>query len=239
MTTRLRTDLLPEIEVPLEIRARAENQYMDIVRSLPQMTTSPFPSKNINQTMELIREAIVNYMEREGSTEDARINVMFSNTDVPMDVESISITLLSRLPGSFEKSTVMDVMSPSKTRTMKPVLREEGEDPDAPGYRRAILGCFYDNIIELTAWARTAKTANDRALWLEDLMEEYQYFFKLSGVNRLMFAERGTDQSLNVNGNIIHGRPLRFYVRTEKIRAVRQKTLEQIYIHVSVNNGVN
>lgn len=229
----LRTELQPEAETPPQIQVIRETQYNNIVQSLPRMARSPSSSKDIHEVFELIREVIVDYQDRQEIAEEAKIRVVLSQTDVDAEIESVSLELLSRLPGSFEKGPPTEI---GKIRNYRPVLREEIDDPDAPGYRQAILGYFYDNTIEVTPWARNMKTVLERASWLETIMDEYAFYFAMAGVNRILFLGRDKTVHLNASGNIIHGCPLKFFVRTEKIRAVREKALEQIIIRASVRN---
>jgi hypothetical protein len=121
-----------------------------------------------------------------------------------------------------------------KVQNLRPIVREILDDPDNPGYRKAILGYFYDNILRITCWARTNKAANARALWLEDVMEEYTWFFVYSGVNRILYQGRGPERYKDVANNRIYGRSVDYFVRTEKLRTISQKTLEEIVINLAV-----
>jgi hypothetical protein len=69
-------------------------------------------------------------------------------------------------------------------------------------------------------------------MWLEEVMEQYLWFFKLSGVSRTLYDGRGQDEVLDISGNKVYGVSLDYFVRTEEIRAISQKTLEVIYIKV-------
>ena len=110
------------------------------------------------------------------------------------------------------------------------------EDPENPGYRRAVLGYWYDNMLTLTAWARTNKAANERALWLENVMEEYTWFFVYSGSQRVLYQGRRAEKLTEVENNKIYGRPIDYFVKTEKLRTVSTKTLEEIVVNLGISS---
>jgi hypothetical protein len=112
--------------------------------------------------------------------------------------------------------------------------REEGDDKENPGYRYVIKGYWYDNLVRFTCWARSNKAANARAEWFEQLMQEYSWWYALQGVNRVLFWDRGSDIVSVVDGNKWYGRPIDFFVRTEKLRVFSEKELEQILIRLDV-----
>ena len=236
----LRDDLLtPEMLADNhQIKIVVQREFQRVVEAATKLpaTATPRPSKNIVEVMELIRQAFIDYETRTHVNEQSKIHVTYEKPDVGMQLETVSICLKSREPGQFAQGKAMG----GGPRNMHPILRETLDDPDNPGYKRAVFGYFYDNILELTPWARTADRANKRALWVEDVMEEYAWFFGFSGVNRLLYYGRGDEDVKNIDGNKIYGRPIRYFVRTEKIRNVSQKTLELIYIRLgTLINEIN
>lgn len=234
----IRTDVLPDelTEERTRIKVSAESHFVNIIANIPERTGSILPAKNINETKELILQSIRDYEERTEVIKDKQIKLLLKEPDLPAEFESISICLEQRLPGVFGQLNPSAAMSSNKPRNMKPILREVEDDPDAPGYKRAILGYFYDNTISLTCWARTAKTADDRALWLEKVMQEYVWYYQLAGINNIYFIGRDKDITKDIENNKIYGRKLLFYVRTESIQALRQKTLEQIYVKLALTS---
>ena len=105
-----------------------------------------------------------------------------------MDLETISIRLVRREPGRFSEGRPYE----GDVRNLRPILRQVYDDPENPGYKRAEMGYWYDNTVRFTCWARTNKEADARALWFEALMEDYKWFYRLRGVNRVLFHGRGT-----------------------------------------------
>jgi hypothetical protein len=97
-----------------------------------------------------------------------------------------------------------------------------------------VFGKWYDNVIGFTVWAQTNKEAIERAFWFEDLMEEYTWFFRASGVGRVLMYEQEEDKIVDNDGQKLYGREIRYFVRIEKISTLSEKTLEQIYLNLSV-----
>ena len=228
----LRTDLLSEdlLRDPLRIKIIAEAQFVESVsRAINARTTTPGTTKNIIEVMDLISQAISDYELRTHTSEDAKIDVVYEKPDKTIEVETISLSFHDRSPGAFSQGRPTE----GKVKNRRPVLREVIDDPDHPGYKRAILGYWYDNILRVTAWARTNKAANQRALWIENLMEEYTWFFTASGVNRILFEGWRQNETLEISGNKYYGRPMDYFVRTEKLWNLSQKTLEQIVIRLA------
>lgn len=233
-TSVLRTDILPDalIESPERVRIVAGTLFNRVVDSTTKFdkTTTIFPSKNIIETMELIQQAIERQESVERRTEDAKALITYEEPDIAADVETISITLATRQPGKYDQGSPME----GRVSQLRPLLREIKEDPEHPGYKIAIIGYWYDNILQITPWARTNKTANQRALWLEGVLEDYTWWFAYSGVNRFVYQGRGKERTLNVQGNKLYGRPINYFVRTERITTKREKELEEILINLQV-----
>jgi len=230
----VRTDLLSEelTKNPERIRVIAETAYNTVVRNavrLDQKTKTPGEAKNILEAMELIKSAIEDYEKRSHSTTDSKIYVTYEEPDKLANLEALTIKLVRREPGMFGQGTAFE----NKTRQLKPLLREELDDPENPGYKRAVLGQYYDNLLRLTCWARTNKAANERSLWLETVMEEYSWFFAYSGVNRVLYFGRAPEQTITVDESKIYGRSLEYFVRTEKLISVSEKELECVAVRLA------
>lgn len=218
-----------------KIKVYAEEAFNAIVEPARQSLdtrTTPGRAKDINEVMSLIEEAIRDYEKREHATEDKKVKFTYEYPDNEAKLEAISVELTRREPGMFSQGAPFE----GNIRQLRPLLRAEYEDPENPGYRRAVLGYCHDNILTLTPWARTNKAVNDRALWLEDLMEEYTWFFRYSGVARILYWGRGEEKQRLISNNPIYGRPINYYVRTEKLRSVSEKELEEICIRVGITS---
>jgi hypothetical protein len=184
-----------------------------------------------------IRQAIENYELRQNTSTENRITFTEDESDRKNKTEIISVKCIRRDPGLFSQGSPYDAGSPAAVKNMTPRLREEINDPEHKGYNIAILGKWFDNVIRLTCWARTNKRVNYRADWLETLMEEYMWWFKAEGIDRLLFVGRKTDiVEGKESDNRWYGRPLDYFVRTEKISMQSEKQIEEILLKTTLAN---
>jgi hypothetical protein len=178
----------------------------------------------------LVRQAIDDYETRASVPPDLKINFTEEEPDAKTEAETITFSLMRREPGGFGQGAPFE----SNVRNLRPIIRENGTDPANPGYRTIVMGYWHDNIVRYTCWARTNKAANARAMWLENMMEEYTWWFTLQGVQRVIYWGQGPDTLVNVDNNRWYGRPIDFYVKTETLRTYSEKTLEQILVRLAV-----
>jgi hypothetical protein len=251
MSEVLRTDILPEALTREQARTIVKSHLDSIIDSGVKLNTgigtgpfdvarskTPGDSKDVYEFCDLVRQAIENRQSLEKTTEEAKIILTSETADIEQVLEAITFSLERRQPGKFSEGAPFE----GDVVNLKPIIREVAKDPDNPGYRKVVLGYWYDNLVRFTCWARTNKEANQRALWFEQLMQDYTWFYRLSGVSRVFFWDRGSDvekatdttSSLQSTTNKYYGRPIVYYVRTEKITALSEKELEQLIISVSL-----
>ena len=194
----------------------------------PSKDTTPGYSKNLQEFYDLVNRALIDYQARAGTNMRNQVNFTEEDPQPKDDTEVISFRLMRREPGAFSQGAPFE----GAIKNMRPIVREEALDPANPDYRFAINGYWYDNIVRFTCWARTNKQANERACWFEDFMEDYTWWFRLQGISRVLYWGRGEDETAVDEGNKWYGRPLNYFVRTEKLRKFEEKKLEQILINL-------
>lgn len=226
----LRPNLIPKDFINTNETIIITPQFSQILQSVNRVDRlrTPGPAKNINEFYDLVRKVVMDFERRENVINDAKIFFTEEEPDFPKDANVIvSFSLVRREPGAFgqgrpfEKDTVKNLI---------PILREEIEDVENPGYKRAILGYIHDNEIKFTIWARTNKVANERALWFEGIMQEYSWYFTSQGVSRCMFYKREKDFVSEVTNVKMYGRPIHYFVKTETLQTISQKKIELIEI---------
>lgn len=191
-------------------------------------TTTLGSSKSLLEFYDLVRRAVDDYESRAEVDQANKVIFTEEEPDVNSGTESIVFSLIERLPGQFAQGEPMS----RNHVNFRPIFREEYADPVNPGYKYLVNGYYYDQIVQFTCWAKTNKVANVRAEWFENMMEEYSWWFKLQGVDRVLFWKRTHDLVTEVNNNKWYGRPIQYFIRTEKIRIFQQKTFEQILIRL-------
>lgn len=189
-------------------------------------------AKSLLEFYDLVRRAIDDYESRQGVDQFHQVKFTEEEPDIKSETESIVFSLMQRVPGQFAQGAPMS----REHVNLRPRFRDSSIDPANKGYRILTNGYYQDQIVRFTCWTNTNKAANARAEWFEDLMEDYSWWFKLQGVDRVLFWERGKDLVTTVNENKWYGRPIDYYVRTEKIRQFHEKTLEEILIRLSTKS---
>lgn len=236
--TDLRTDILPDELTQEESRIIVRRQFDAILgasKSQPDRSQTPGLAKNINEFYELVKLVIDDYNTKAKKTSDSQVFFTQEKPDVVQELPAVTFTLTRREPGRYSEGRPFE----GDVRNLRPLLREEKVDPNNLGYRLAVFGYWHDNIVRFTVWARTNKEANEKALWFEGLMEDYQWFFRVRGVNRMLYWGRGSDEVYDAGGsargvstNKLYGRPIDYFVRTETLRSVSEKEIERIIINL-------
>jgi hypothetical protein len=187
-----------------------------------------FKCKNYFEFCELVKQSLDDYQARLESPK--KINLTWEEPDATGITESITIGLKKREPGAFAQGAPFE----GTVKHLKPLLRESIKDPDAPGYRKAILGKWHDNLIQFTCWAQTNKEAIKLAFWFEEFMNKYEWFYITSGVRRVIFWGQEEDLFLDNQGKKYYGRPLLYFVQTEELTYLSEKEMESICVNLAV-----
>jgi hypothetical protein len=206
------------------------NQFIENFDSgLGERSKTLGKAKSLLEFYDLVRQALNDYEKRASVPDDQRI--LFTEEE-PQDIEArseaITFGLVKRQPGGFGQGPPMT----AQVKNLKHMLREIGNDPSNPGYRSIVVGYWHDNQIRFTCWAKTNKAANARAVWFENFMEEYTWWFTAQGVARVIYQGQGSDISAVVNNNRWFGRPLEYYVKTESLKVFSEKTLDEVIVQL-------
>ena len=190
-------------------------------------------AQDLDGFFSLVNEAIQDRLTRENIAETDR--PIYVEAYPPEDIRSEAITfkLIKREPATTSQGKQMN----HGRQDWRPKLREIVSDPSHPNKKLYVYGLLHDNVIELCCWARTNKAANARALWLERLMDDYRWFLKYRGVSELRYEGRLADQHTETAENKLHSRPLRYYVRTERISTWSANIVTQLLLGVTISDS--
>lgn len=221
---------LTEDQKRIIIRNVFENTISSAVNGgAPARSKTLGKAKSLLEFYDLVRQAKDDYETRQNVIEQYKVIFTEEEPDIISETETITFGLVKRAPGAFSQGAPFE----GNIKNLRPVFRETGPDTANPGYNYAIYGYWHDNLVRFTCWARTNKAANARADWFENMMEDYAWWFKLHGVDRCLFWGRSSDIVTVINDNKWYGRPLDYFVRTEKLRVFSEKQMEEILINVS------
>lgn len=149
--------------------------------------------------------------------------------------EIITYKTYKRMPAGFSQRNIYNT---PEVRVMKPrENRTDIPDPENSGYTIDIFTQKMENIIVFTCWSLTNKEANKRALWLEDVMYEFSPYFGRNGIKVLyMGQDEDIEKVSSPSGKDVthYGRPIHFFVETQKVYKTRNKILDTITTTVEV-----
>lgn len=196
----------------------------------------PVPGQDLPYFFETLSEVFDDYQKRVPKAERDEILLSEEYPPTQLQTETITYRVISRSPGKVSAGRPGPDMSAGARHEWRPRCRYIYDNPEMPNQRTFVMGQYFDNVIEFTCWARTNKVANTRALWLEDLMGIYRFYFKLKGIPEVLFQERLEDITLDqkTGGNSLKGRPMRYLVVTDKTFSVYEPDLRDIVINLGL-----
>ncbi len=123
----------------------------------------------------------------------------------------------------------------------QPVNTETRERPrqsfdtvdEASSYGGVLYGQRFDNVVQFTVFARTAKEANDTLSWFEELM--YNWRGALTALGLQQVIERGRMRDEIIRGNYadsLQVRSTQWSFRTERLIKDISKKIERIYLEI-------
>lgn len=249
-------NILDELSVPEQnILVNLVEGAVDNLEENRHATGAMAPGVSIDEFAQLCGK-VLEEEQRLGNIGD---RVFFRQTFSPMDYgeddlkrefnidgrpnEIISFKILKRTPGSMKGG---NTPHDRRRREIIPHVREIVKDEEYSGYHKYIYGLWFDNSVEFSIWSLNNKTADGLALWFEEVMLKWRWYFLINGVNQVLYTGRGEDnaisEALSSDKNMLKdlrlaSRPLVFYVRTEKIFTVREKDLERIFINIHASTS--
>ena len=198
---------------------------------------TPKPSKNLTEVPELIKEVIEHRHSRQAKgdttlpifTYDQPTDKKYEE-DIQKGKEFIVYSVSMSLPGGRGRGSPFD----QPTKELTPRFREQIDDDENPGYKKAAFGQWFDSVIQLSCWAPTSRRAEELAGWVISTIKEYNWWLAMQGINRFLFWGRQKDKVEEVKGNKFYVKPLEFFVRTEDITIISEKKMEDILISISI-----
>lgn len=207
-------------------------QFMGSLGERGMRAVSRNRAVDIDHLGELLAFAINHTQQLEGTPETNRVEVRQSFADMSFDRPALVWTLDKRLPGQFSSGKI----GTGRVRELMYHRREVIPDPQSASEVLIQSGKKMDNWVTLTICSHDATHANRLAIWLEDFMEEFMWYFCYMGYLRVIFEERTKDEFQEIAGHKFHCRPLKYFIQTEKVSTFRTSILRAIvWIMASVN----
>jgi hypothetical protein len=116
----------------------------------------------------------------------------------------------------------------------KPRYRDTLMHPDIQDEFVELRGQIFDVQVAFDIHALGAEDADDLVEQFDDFIQMYKGFFKLNGVQEIMFHSQGEDQVLTDSRYPIAKRPLQYTIRFEKVTPIFLNQIEQIAVRAHI-----
>lgn len=217
-----------------------ESQINDYLAALGEQSVagkrlrSPSPTNDTDGFFRLVGMALERQQEVDGAKQKIFYAEDFPEKDDNLEGEAIIYSLVDRKPGTFEGQKTGLQMADTNIRHRGKIFQESIEDPDYAGSRVYTYSQWYDNLLRFEIYARTNKIANKRAIWFENFMDDWTWYFKANGIRGLEYKCRESDIRSALDNRKLVCRPMVYFLRTEKITHVREHTLRSLVLASSL-----
>lgn len=204
-----------QIEIDEDLERTIQNPY-DFDISKLYRNTEKF---NLNVFYSLLRDIILDACKRKGLS-DITVTHDYPPTDFSLEKQTvITFKLVRRWPGgNGQDGEAYRVKKPKYAyQYLKEDIIQVNEAPK-------------NHLIEISVWSLKNKEADEIVLWLENLLIHYSWAFELKGAERFYFEERLMDMYEIHEGQKIHSRSLRFFMRYSELTFLSFPALKQMNI---------
>lgn len=104
--------------------------------------------------------------------------------------------------------------------------------PKIPKHKLVVENRLLTHIIEISVWSKSARLANEKVLWLERTLIDHTYLYLIKGAEKFFWESRLADTYMNVSGQPLFQRPLRFYVNLNDFRIKAEPIISVINIGI-------
>lgn len=152
-------------------------------------------------------------------------------SDIDKSLDGIIYRVIGRSPAPM--SGPID----NKEKAQYKPCRRERLNSTNSDYEIEQWGLWMRTIVEFECFSTKNRIAEKRALWLEDVIWDYLWYFQMHGVE-IIYKERLTDRVNKVDKQTYYLKPLTYWVRTEKVYHKLIKKLDSISVRYDIGNTI-
>jgi hypothetical protein len=193
---------------------------------------SPPSGLTIVDFLELVKNAVEHKQTFESIPSDRRLLFLTEDPPEEIDTEGITCELTTRRPGSFSRGPAAQGKIKEVTAHMRAMI----DHPESPGEKLITMGRKHDNFITFYTYAKTNRSSLRRALWFEELMESYRWYFRIFGFNAIQ-EEISKKEIVNIGELKLRRYPIRYIVMTDDTFHVTSQELRDVTLKVTLSNG--
>ena len=205
------------------------DRYLD---TFDRGTRTPASGAELGDFLGMIQTVVTSKQTQEGVPSDKQILVVEDDPPESVDTEAITFYLKTRVPGRFDQGP----SGAGRIKEVVPHQRSVVPHPEAPSQKLVTAGRFYDNWITFNIYARTNKSARDRLLWFERVMDIYNWFFRLYGF-RVVEEGVGHRERMKIDELTVTKYPITYMVRTDDTFQFNTQELKEILIELELSSN--
>jgi hypothetical protein len=214
--------------------SRAVNKYLRDVSSAWQNDKKDFPNTaSIIDFFSLVQNSIRSREASEDVPEDKRLLVLADDPPKEIDTEAITFFLKSRTPGQFSRGSAGN----ARIKEVISHVRSIQQHPEHLGEKLFTMGRFFDNRVGFNIYARDDYTALKRVLWLESVMDNFRWYFRVHGIMQVIEEGVGDKEHVKVGELELTKYPMSYFVRTEDTYQFGSQELKSFEINVEVSTN--
>ena len=178
----------------------------------------------------IAKKLIEDSQNKDEISEEAKVRLVEEYPPENMDEfgnEVITFKVIERKPG------MMNTKGTDRPHRKSTYSHQEVR-PNLPNKIITVESRPVDHVIEFNCWATSNKLANARAIWLEKLFINSAFAFELKGAERFFWKERLADNYMNINGQRVFSRPIRFFLRFREFDAKAYAVIRKALIDLKI-----
>ena len=151
----------------------------------------------------------------------------------PIDTEVITFYIQSRRPGPWAQGPA----GSSGHKEVRHHIRAIEDHPDHAGEKLIVSGKFYENVVRFNIYAKTNKQARKRLLWFTQLMDQYLWYFRLSGFLVIEYGSGDREQVEIPEFGKVTKYPVSYFVRSEDVYYTGTQELKQVALITDIERS--
>lgn len=188
----------------------------------------------INDFFPLIHKAMVSRQRADGINDNKM--VLFVEEDPPekLDTEAITFFIQARSPGQWNQGPAGTVGHKQVRHHIRGIV----EHPEHAGEKLVTIGKFYDNYIRFNIYAKTNKQARKRLLWFTRLMDQYEWYFRMSGYTTVEQGVGDRERIEIPEYGMVTKYPVVYFVKSEDLQHFGTQELKHVVLTATLENDV-
>lgn len=229
---------IPDSFIPnTSLRLNEADYKLSIDRYISKLeATSPIETDNrfgltLIDFFYLVKNVLIVRQNTENIAENKRILFLEDQPPEDLNTEAITFEMKKRLPGLISRGSSQT----NGVREITPHVRSVSEDTENPGQRIIETGKYSDHIVYFYTYARSSMVALRRALWLENTLDSFNWFFRYFGFR--VNHEETLEKEDEMIGNLRLVRyPVSYFVRCDNLFYVSSQELREIVLKMNLQS---